>query len=48
MNSETVERCSKELSEPKGFSSYKEVHEWLTNFCEVKVAGLCISGQDIG
>jgi transposase len=38
MNSETVERLSKELSEPEGFSSYKEVHEWLTNCCEVKVA----------
>ena len=38
MNSETVERISKELSEPEGFSSYKEVHEWLTNCCEVKVA----------
>jgi putative transposase len=38
MNSETVERLSKELSQPEGFSSYKEVHEWLTNCCEVKVA----------
>ena len=38
MNSETVERLSNELSEPEGFSSYKEVHEWLTNCCEVKVA----------
>jgi len=38
MNSETVERLSKELSEPEGVSSYKEVHEWLTNCCEVKVA----------
>ena len=38
MNSETVERLSKELSEPEGFSSYKEVHEWLTNCCELKVA----------
>ena len=38
MNSETVERLSKELSEPEGFSSYKEVHEWLTSCCEVKVA----------
>ncbi len=38
MNPETVERLSKELQEPEGFSSYKEVHQWLTNCCEVKVA----------
>jgi putative transposase len=38
MNPETVERLSKELQEPKGFSSYKEVHQWLTSCCEVKVA----------
>jgi transposase len=38
MNPETVERLSKELQEPEGFSSYKEVHQWLTSCCEVKVA----------
>jgi hypothetical protein len=38
MNPETVERLSKELLEPEGFSSYKEVHQWLTSCCEVKVA----------
>ena len=38
MNPETVERLSKELLESEGFSSYKEVHQWLTSCCEVKVA----------
>ncbi|NQE37857.1 helix-turn-helix domain-containing protein [Microcoleus asticus] len=38
MNPETVERLSKELQEPEGFSSYKEVHQWLTSCCEVKAA----------
>jgi putative transposase len=38
MNPETIERLSKELQEPEGFSSYKEVHQWLTSCCEVKVA----------
>jgi len=38
MNTETIERLSKELPEPEGFSSYKEVHQWLTSCCEVKVA----------
>ncbi len=38
MNPETVERLSKELQEPEGFSSYKEVHQWLTSCCEVKVS----------
>jgi len=38
MNPETVERLSKELQEPEGFSSYKEVHQCLTSCCEVKVA----------
>jgi putative transposase len=38
MNPETVERLSKELQEPEGFSSYKEVHQWLTSCREVKVA----------
>jgi hypothetical protein len=38
MNPETVERLSKELQDPEGFNSYKEVHQWLTSCCEVKVA----------
>ena len=38
MNPETVEKLSKELLQPEGFSSYKEVHQWLTSCCEVKVA----------
>ena len=38
MNPETVERLSKELQEPEGFSIYKEVHQWLTSCCEVKLA----------
>jgi len=38
MNPETVERLSKELLQAEGFSSYKEVHQWLTSCCEVKVA----------
>src|SRR4028119_1393489 len=38
MNPETVERLSKELQEPEGFNSYKEVHQWLRSCCEVKVA----------
>ena len=38
MNPETVEKLSKELQEPEGFNSYKEVHQWLTSCCEVKVA----------
>jgi hypothetical protein len=38
MNPETVERLSKELQEAEGFNSYKEVHQWLTSCCEVKVA----------
>jgi transposase len=38
MNCETIERLSKELQDPEGFSSYKEVHQWLTSCCEVKVA----------
>jgi transposase len=37
MNPETVERLSKELQEAEGFNSYKEVHQWLTSCCEVKV-----------
>ena len=38
MNPETVERLSKELQKPAGFSSYKAVHQWLTSCCEVKVS----------
>jgi len=38
MNPETRERLSKEVQEPEGFSSYKEVHQWLTSCCEVTVA----------
>ena len=38
MNPETIERLSNQLQEPEGFSSYKEVHQWLTSRCEVKVA----------
>jgi hypothetical protein len=38
MTAETVDRLSKELLVPEGFSSYQEVHQWLTTCCEVKVA----------
>jgi putative transposase len=38
MNPETVEKFSQELQQPEGFSSYKEVDQWLTSCCEVKVA----------
>jgi transposase len=38
MNPETVERLSKELLESEGLSSYKEVDQWLTSCCEVKMA----------
>ena len=38
MKAEIVEKLEKELSQPEGFSSYKEVHQWLTNCCEVPVA----------
>ncbi|MEG4524304.1 MULTISPECIES: helix-turn-helix domain-containing protein [unclassified Microcoleus] len=38
MNCETIERLSNQLQEPEGFSSYKEVHQWLASCCEVKVA----------
>jgi Transposase and inactivated derivatives len=38
MTAETVDRLSKELLDPEGFSSYKEVHQWLTTCCEVPVA----------
>ena len=42
MNPETIERLSNQLQEPEGFSSYKEVHQWLTSCCEVKVAYLTV------
>jgi len=35
---ETLDRLEKELQEPEGFSSYKEVHQWLTSCCEVEVS----------
>jgi transposase len=38
MKAEIVEKLEKELSQPEGFSSYKEVHQGLTNCCEVPVA----------
>ncbi len=38
MNPENRERLSNQLPEPEGFSSYKEVDQWLTSCCEVKVA----------
>jgi len=38
MKAEIVEKLEKELSQPEGFSNYKEVHQWLTNCCEVPVA----------
>jgi hypothetical protein len=38
MNCKTIERLSNQLQEPEGFSSYKEVHHWLTSCCEVIVA----------
>jgi len=38
MNPETRERLSNQFQDPEGFSSYKEVHQWLTSCCEVKVA----------
>ena len=34
----TLDRLEKELQEPEGFSSYKEVHQWLTSYCEVEVS----------
>jgi len=34
----TLDRFEKELQEPEGFSSYKEVHQGLTSCCEVEVS----------
>ena len=38
MNAQIVEKLEQELSEPEGFSSYKEVHQWLTSCGDVPVA----------
>ena len=38
MNVQTIEKLEKELSDPEGFSSYKEVHQWLTSCCDVPIA----------
>jgi transposase len=38
INSETLDKLEKELQEPEGFSSYKEIHQWLTSCCEVEVS----------
>ncbi|WP_445252098.1 MULTISPECIES: helix-turn-helix domain-containing protein [unclassified Microcoleus] len=46
MNPETIEKLSKELQDPEGFSSYKEVHQWLTSCCEVKVAYRTVQSVD--
>jgi hypothetical protein len=49
MSPETVERLSKELQDPEGFSSYKEVHQWLQAAVRLKWhIGQYINGQDIG
>jgi transposase len=38
MKAQTIEKLEKELSAPEGFSSYKEVHQWLTSCCDVPLA----------
>jgi hypothetical protein len=38
MNPEIVEKLSEELNQVEGFSSYKEVHQWLTSCCDIPVA----------
>jgi len=38
MNVQTIEKLEKELSDPEGFSSYKEVHQCLTSCCSVPIA----------
>ena len=38
LNPETLDRLEKELQEPEGFSSYKEIHRWLTSCCEIEVS----------
>lgn len=38
MNAQTIKKLEKELSDPEGFSSYKEVHQWLTSCCSLRIA----------
>jgi putative transposase len=38
INAQTIKKLEKELSDPEGFSSYKEVHQWLTSCCDVPIA----------
>ena len=38
MKAQTIEKLEKELSDPEGFSSYKEVHQWLTSCCSLRIA----------
>jgi transposase len=38
MNAKIVEKLSEELNQVEGFSSYKEVHQWLTSCCDIPVA----------
>jgi putative transposase len=38
MTPEIVEKLSEELNQVEGFSSYKEVHQWLTSCCDITVA----------
>jgi transposase len=38
MNAQTIEKLEKELRDPEGLSSYKEVHQWLTSCCCVTLA----------
>ena len=38
MTPEIVEKLSEELNQVEGFSSYKEVHQWLTSCCDILVA----------
>ncbi|MEG4938608.1 helix-turn-helix domain-containing protein [Microcoleus sp. F4-D5] len=42
MTPETVEKLSEELNQVEGFSSYKEVHQWLTSCCDIPVAYLTV------
>jgi len=38
MTPEIVEKLSEELNQVEGFSSYKEVHQWLTSCYDLPVA----------
>ncbi|WP_445300259.1 MULTISPECIES: hypothetical protein [unclassified Microcoleus] len=38
MTPETIEKLSEELNQVEGFSSYKEVHQWLISCCDIPVA----------